>query len=247
MKNILKIGLLFFLFGCVSATPKVAHNGSILGSFGSRTAYRDWSDLRRASFDLDTKTFYEATAALAEKYPNEHVFKIYEAALLGDYGQTLSEKEEKTYKKKAVAKIEPYTRMKFQSPISFDALLTFNEYYYHRGDYLKQYEFGKQTKRLGGPGNFSIGVGGVMWALELARAKKCMEAKTYAQEALDAWETIKSENELAHTPFYIAAIALSGSCEKAQKVFDEDLTDSDRYKEAPRWMQQFNPKNIPCC
>lgn len=235
------------LAGCASGPQKAAHSGSILGSFGSKSAYNDWTDLRRASFDMGINEFYEAMINLSKKYPEEHVFKVYQFALQGDYGQTLSAKEEKEYKERAINGIQPYTNMKFKSPLAFDALLTFNEYYYHSGQYLKQYQHGKMIKRMGGPGNFSIAVGGAMHALSLTNQKKCKEAKLFAKESFSAWESIKTESELAHTPFYIAALALTQSCEQAQKIFDEDLSNSDRYKEAVRWMQQFNPKNNSCC
>ena len=244
---VIPVLLCLTLSSCMSGKLKKKSASSTSGSFKSRTAYKEWIQLRRASSELSLKEFYETTKALSKKYPEEDTFKIYEAALLGDYGQTLSAEKEKEYKLQATKMIEPFFKKKWTNKYTFDRLLTFNEYYYHSGNYLKQYFFGKEVLKTGGPGNFSIGVGGSMWAIEMANKGQCAEAKVFAAEAVQAFEVIKSEEELAHNPFYIGALALSDRCSEAQKIYDEDLSQSNRYEETTRWMGQFNPKSLSCC
>ena len=76
------------------------------------------------------------------------------------------------------------------SPIEIRSLV-YNEYYYHLGQYLKQYLLGRKHLKLGYNGNFSAGVGSSCLALELFKKGKISQAQEYAFTSLDIGRVIK--------------------------------------------------------
>ncbi len=194
------------------------------------------------------KLFYSAMWKLGDEYPEEMLIQIHKAALLGDYGQTLTATKERQYKVRAVEIIRPYLDKKFESEIGLDRIITFNEFYYHSRNYLGQLSFGESINKKGGEGDFSIGVGASMHALSLDQDNKCKEAQHFAKKSRNAWfsTTKESRKTLNTNPFYIAALAITGKRKEAQKLFNNELKKTDDWKLLKRWYSQFNPKYLQC-
>lgn len=203
-------------------------------------------ELRNQKVTLTTKQLLDRVTELSKQYPNEVVLKGSQAALTGDYGQTLSAKEEGEYKAKAVAMLKPLLERKFTNPIGYDRILVFNEYYYHSGQYLKQYQLGLEVNKKGGLGYYSTGVGSSMHAFDLYKAGKKEESKKFAKESVAAWleHSDGDEAKINDDSFYLLALALSGQKQKAVELYSSVLMKAPYYKEAKRWCETLNPNLV---
>lgn len=211
--------------------------------------------IQQATGGLSYKQLYYNINLLSEMYPNEEVISISRAGIYGDFGQTKSLEKEKEYKVKALEMLKPFVDRKYDNPVAHDRIMALNQYYYHSGQFKKQYQLGHQVQRLGGRGGeVLIAIGGSMYAIELDQAGLWVEAGKIARESLQVWENIydnlqsRAMNEAAfQNNYYISSMALSGQCEKAETIFKNNLTKSRRYSEMERWYQKFNPENLKSC
>jgi hypothetical protein len=203
---------------------------------------------------LPYEHLYHNIQLLHEMYPDEDVISITHAGVYGDYGQTKTAQQEQRHKSKAVEWLQPFVKKVYKSPIAQDRILAFNQYYYHSGQYLKQYEYGKKIIELGGRGGeVLVGVGGAMQAQKLDQQKNLLKARVMALEARQAWEQLydlsipQMQDAAYKNNFYLTSLALTGECGQAQEVFDSLIKNSRRYSEMPRWYEQFNPQKLNNC
>jgi hypothetical protein len=243
-----------FLFVFISAC---SHNVKVTtlserGKYIKDPKARDgYMDIRAAGKDVTTKEKYEKMAALAKRYPDEVLIVASHAALLGDYGMTLSADMEAKHQAEAVRILEPWTKKTYSDPIGFDRLVVFNEYYFHSRQYKKQYELGKEFTSLKGDGAFSTGVGGSMYALELLKNKQPIEAKEIALDAQKAWESRTDMTNpeqvkgLYSNIFYVLAMAIAGDRERAKKLYNQHVLTDSHSKEYTRWLSTRNPFVLP--
>ncbi len=255
MKNLL-FGLFFSVFGslvigCVHSPIDDEGPWSLIKNEDAR---RKYMMVQAAAGSMSYKKLYFNIKLLNDLYPNEDIITITYAGIHGDYGQTLSEEQQQEYKTQALQMLKPFINQNYPSKISQQRILAYNQYYYHSGQFEKQYEYGKEIIKLGGQGGeVLVGVGGSMRALELDRNNKIFRARVLALEARQIWEnlydlSIPQMREAAYqNSFYISTLALTGECSQAQIVFDTTLTNSPHFSELKRWYQKFNPKNINNC
>lgn len=246
---------------CVQKT-KQEHNPELspailerLALIKDTSAREKYSELRYGkNVSNDYKVICERLVQLSNEYPDERFIGTTQAAVCGDYGQSLSAEEEKAYKADAVKKLEIYTKQEFEHPYGIERLIVFNEYYYHSGQFLKQYELGNEFLQNSDLGHANKGIGASEHALELYNKKKFKESKVYAKKSLEGFEhpgylkNQKKRDDLQGDPFYIVALALSGNCTKAQNNFDAHIkTDIVMYKQFHRWYELRNPENLSVC
>ena len=187
-------------------------------------------------------------------YPDEDIISISRAGIYGDMGQTLSAIEEKEHKAQAVIWLEEFVKKDYKQPYSHDRILALSQYYYHSGQYLKQYELGFEVVSKGKfGGEVLMAVGGSMHAIELDKQGVYPEAQKYAFEAKKNWEKIyditnpRIAKAAYQNSFYISSMAILGTCDKAQLHFNQNIALSPKYNEMARWLQQFNPTEIKRC
>ena len=214
-------------------------------SFKNKDAAKKFLELRKLMGTLNAQEQYERFKKLSEEYPDEIVPKVILGAQTGDLGQTKPQPEQRRMKAEAVRIIEPFTHMKFEDSIGYARILVFNEYYYHSGQYRKQFEFGQEINRLGGRGDYSIGVGGSQYALELHRKGKKAEARKYAEKSRAAWERLDPPESLRKNSFYLVVLVLTGDRQKAIQIFDETYKNTPEYQEEKCcWKDNVDPRQI---
>ena len=157
---------------------------------------------------------------LSKKYPSELVIHVHALALHGDYSQTLSIGEEKKIKKSVSLELKKVLKRVSRSPIEIRRLV-YNEYYYHSGQYLKQYLLGRKHLKMGYNGNFSAGVGSSCLALELFKKGKKAPSQEYALKSLVHWESYKKDAVKVGGAFYVVVLWLVEEKEKAKKALEK--------------------------
>ncbi len=241
----------FLIIGC-SHSP--VDDESPWSLIKNEEARRKYMMVQAAAGSMSYKKLYFNIKLLNELYPDEDIITITHAGIYGDYGQTLNEEKQRQYKAEAIQMLKPFVDKSYPSKISQQRILAYNQYYYHSGQFQKQYEYGKEIMALKGQGGeVLVGVGGSMRALELDQNNKILQARVMALEARQIWEnlydlSIPQMRQAAYqNSFYISTLALTGECSQAQEVFDTTLKNSQHYSEMERWYQKFNPKNLNNC
>ena len=248
----LQYWLVLTLIGCAHNKPSTPGPWTIIESDEAREKF---IMIQQASGSLSQKQLYYNIQILSEMYPNEDLITITKAGIYGDFGQSMSAEKEKAYKEKAVEILKPFTQKEYDSPIDPIRVIALNQYYYHSGQYKKQYDFGHQVNRLGGKGgDVLIAIGGSMLALELDRQGKLIESNRLAREISQTWKYIYGGlehpmmKEAAYqNNYFISSLALAGQCGQAKTLFKSHLQKSRRFNEMQRWYGQFNPDNIKSC
>ncbi len=161
--------------------------------------------LNKKSSKFDIRRFQKEMQKLHLKFPEEKVIEIHALALYGDYSQILSSSEEKKIKKSVSVKLEKFLEWSRRQPIEVRRLV-YNEYFYHSGNYLKQYQLGLKYLRLGYNGHFSAGVGSSCYALELFKQGNLSLAKIYAKKSLKHWSYYKKDALQIGGMFYVMAL-----------------------------------------
>ncbi len=236
---------------CAHSPPEDKGPWSLIKNEDAREKY---IMVQQAASSLSYKKLHYNIKLLNELYPEEDVITITHAGIYGDYGQTFDADKEKEYKKKAIQMLEPFIKKSYPSLISQDRILAFNQYYYHSGKFLEQYEYGKKIISMGGKGGeVLVAVGASMHALQLDKQNRTLEASNFAQEARKAWEEMYDMKhslmrEAAYqNAYYISSLALTHDCGKAQEIYSEKLMPQRRFQEMTRWYSQFEPKRLNSC
>lgn len=241
---------LFFIFGCAHS-PQQQGPWDMIKNEDAREKY---IMVQQAAAFLSHKKLYYNIDLLHKMYPNEKVITITRAGMYGDLGRTLSAKEEKEHKSQAVAWLKPFVEAKHSDPYSQDRVLAVSQYFYHSGQYLKQYEFGQKIVESGHyGGEVLMAVGGSMYALELDRQGNFEESKKYAYSANKNWEKVydldnpRMQKAAYQNSFYVSSLAILGECNQTQQVFDQHIKSSKRYPGLKRWLTQFEPNTLKTC
>ncbi|MFC1522768.1 hypothetical protein ACFL6Y_10195 [Elusimicrobiota bacterium] len=107
------------------------------------------------------------------------------ASILGDYAEELPPTRHKTCKQKA-CKLLRHLLLRHRGVDPQLIYRTKNEYYYHSGQFKKQYLLG--TRNASARGRYSQGVGAAQYARILAEQKRMRSAFFWAQRAIRSWE-----------------------------------------------------------
>lgn len=170
------------------------------------------------------KKYNQKLQSLIKIYPKETYLAIWAAAIYGDYGECLGLKAELIYKKKTCQILKDILNQKKLDPrLRFYAR---NEYYYHSGNYEKQYLLGPERLKEGYNGHFSAGVGASMYALELKNKNEITKSKKFARIALKHWKTFDNQDLLRNNRYFIciayAVLNKTTDCKKLLKVIKQE-------------------------
>lgn len=154
--------------------------------------YMVWAEaygkMWKAVTDADYKKAMDVITPLYRKYPRDFkVVKTY-AMVLGDYAEGLAGAARTKLKRKSIAILRKVTgklgNVRWEWNIS-----TRNEYYYHSGQFRKQYELGLESAAGGHNwGYYGQGVGAANYAYEHAAAGRRGYAALWARRAINSWE-----------------------------------------------------------
>jgi len=154
--------------------------------------YLEWAaaynKMWKAVTDADYKKAIDVLTPLYRKYPRDFkVVKTY-AMVLGDYADGLTGGLRPKLKRKSLAILRKLTgklgNVRWEWNIS-----TRNEYYYHSGQFRKQYELGLESAAGGHKwGYYGQGVGAANYSYEHAAAGRRGYAALWARRAISSWE-----------------------------------------------------------
>jgi hypothetical protein len=168
---------------------------------------------------------------LYKKHPtNLWVIKTY-GALLGDWGQMHPPHIEERFKTEAV-KVLTYglTKLRHQDPWLKMGIR--NEYYYHSGQFKKQFDLGSKENQ------FSKAVGASMYAFELLKKGQKSRALKYANLSLLAYKKM-GNNEHLRDCFYYQAFAIAKDPQIAHENLTADLKGYKFYSEQKVYFQKY--------
>lgn len=203
--------------------------------------YLEWvaayNKMWKAVTDADYKKAIDVLTPLYRKYPRDFkVVKTY-AMVLGDYADGLTGGLRPKLKRKSLAILRKLTgklgNVRWEWNIS-----TRNEYYYHSGQFRKQYELGLESAAGGHKwGYYGQGVGAANYAYEHAAAGRRGYAAVWARRAISSWEnffTFKDDyyNSYVH---YALAFGILGQL----KEMEAALMKSAALSGKPRSYREF--------
>lgn len=177
---------------------------------------KEWKKLHESAWNAIMAADYKkAMAVLApayKKYPEEFkVVKLY-AATLGDYAESQPEGKRETLKKQGCKILAGLLRRlrHVDRELRFS---TRNEYYYHSGQFNKQYYLGEESVRDGSKwGHYTQGVGSANYVYAHAQKGHGRLVEFWAKRAVCAWENffkIKADYYNAYV-HYALALGLLG-------------------------------------
>jgi hypothetical protein len=142
----------------------------------------------KAVEDADYGRAMELLTPLYKKYPRDFKIAKTYAMALGDYAETLDGARGKALKARSRAMLHGLLRklgnIRWEWNISAR-----NEYYYHTGQFRKQYLLGREAAAGGHNwGYYGQGVGAANYAYEHAAATRVKPATFWARRAVAAWE-----------------------------------------------------------
>jgi hypothetical protein len=195
-----------------------------------KMAYPAWAKLYgvawKAVEDADYKKAIDTLAPAYKRYPGDFkVVKTY-AMALGDYADGLNGHKGRILKRRACAILGGLVRrlggIRWEWNIS-----TRNEYYYHSGQYKKQYLLGVESAAGGhGWGYYGQGVGAANFAYECAVRGRTIAARFWAGRAIAAWESFfkfKADYYNAYV-HYALAFGVLGQLEKMEAALKKSAT-----------------------
>jgi len=179
---------------------------------------------RKTIFELIKKADYKKALDLAAKLANENKDCVFAqatyASVLGDFAEFNDTTNSKSLKKKAAKLLYKLTRRLKNQDIKTVGYVR-NEYYYHSGQFKKQYELGCELARRGATyPYYTQGVGASNYAYQLALKRQFVKARKWAKKAVQAWKKeIRSRpdyyNSYVH---YALALGISGNTKKASEA-----------------------------
>ena len=154
--------------------------------------YMDWlGTYKKAWGAVEAADYAKAIGALRpafRKYPGDFkVVKTY-AMVLGDYADGLAGARKAALKARACSMLAGLVKKLW--PVRWEwNIATRNEYYYHSGQFRKQYWLGVESAAGGHKwGNYGQGVGAANCAYEHAAAGRSGLARYWARRAVNSWE-----------------------------------------------------------
>lgn len=147
---------------------------------------------KKQIFTYVKKANYKKALILAQKLKKDFkgnvLAEAYYATVLGDYAEFANTKATRRFKKEA-AKILLKSTKKLRGINLFWSSRIRNEYYYHSGQFKKQYLLGKElVQKSHDKGRYyTQGVGAANYAYELATKGKKKLSEKWARIAIAAW------------------------------------------------------------
>lgn len=172
----------------------------------------EWAETYTAAWKAVTDADYKKAASLLEpvyrRYPRDFkVVKTY-AMVLGDYADCLDGQRQKMLKRRSCdmlrGLVKRLANVRWEWNIS-----TRNEYYYHSGQFKKQYGVGVESAAGGHSwGDYGQGVGAANYAYEHAVAGRRGLASRWAVRAITAWEKFFKFKDDYYNAYVHYALAL---------------------------------------
>lgn len=199
----------------------------------------------KAVEDADYKKAMDTLTPAYRRYPGDFkVVKTY-AMALGDYADGLPGPKGRSLKRKACAILGGLVRrlggIRWEWNIS-----TRNEYYYHSGQYKKQYLLGVESAAGGHAwGHYGQGVGAANFAYVCASQGRSRAAKFWARRAIAAWESffkVKADyyNAYVHYALALGVLAQPEKMEAALKKSAQLSGKPSNYREFSEVRQKIS-------
>lgn len=172
----------------------------------------DWSKTYKAAWkaveDADYQKAMDVLTPVYKRYPRDfRVGKTY-AMALGDYAETLSGERRKRLKRRSCAMLGKLVKKLGNARWRLN-ISTRNEYYYHTGQFRKQYGLGLEAVTGGEQGgHYGQGVGAANYAYEHALKGQSRLAALWAEKAIAAWEAFFKFKDDYYNAYVHYALAL---------------------------------------
>lgn len=202
----------FSKFGFKVDRMNVTRPGTALISAPGTMPYLEWTKTYSTAWKAVTDADYKKAVSILEpvyrRYPLDFkVVKTY-AMALGDYADCLDGPRQKMLKRRSCGILRGLVKrmgnVRWEWNIS-----TRNEYYYHSGQFKKQYALGVESAAGGHSwGYYGQGVGAANYAYEHAAAGRRGLASRWAVRAINAWENFFKFKDDYYNAYVHYALAL---------------------------------------
>lgn len=177
----------------------------------------------RKIYKLVGKAQYSKALSLSLKLYNQYPYSIEAkhtyATMLGDTADYVRSHESKKMKKQAINLLMELTKNLKGKPDSIKGAIR-NEYYYHSGQFKKQFDLGVELVEKGDETfYFSQGVGAAWYSHDLLLRKQKKRSKDWSDKAIMAFDKyLKVEPHYYNSYVHLAlAYALKGEFQRMEK------------------------------
>lgn len=186
------------------------------------------------------KEAYTLVSRLYKEHPeNLWVIKSY-AAQHGDYAQFSTPSIEKKRKAESVLILKKALYRLNGVDLWLRSAIR-NEYYYHSGQFKKQYDLGASLSKRKNSPHYSKAVGASEYAWQLLNSGQLKRAQKYAKISVSNWEGL-GNGQTKHNAFYYQALSISGKHEKALKLIDQDIKNKIFSNQLRNWFKKYKKR-----
>ena len=141
-------------------------------------------------------------------WPQDFQIQSAHAAILGDYAEQLPPRRMRPLKKRCVRLLRGLVH-RLRGVDATEAFRARNEYYYHSGQFRKQYLLGREGLSRGiARAIYSQGVGAAWHARQLAEGRRPGQARLWARKSVKAWEAFFRTDPEYYNAYVHYALAL---------------------------------------